>query len=331
MRALSKNTRIRFAVALLATLLVVAALGACSGAGGGGDSPQALLSDTFSSHSQIESGKIALALSLSASGAHGSAQPLSLRLTGPFQSEGAGKLPRFALTLQAAVGGHGIGAGATATGSALYVQLAGAWFSTPASTYKAIEEGFARASSQASSSKVQSTFSSLGIDPGKWLSNPTDAGTATVDGVQTVHLTAAVNIPAFLADVSKLSQAGSALGLASPVPGAGSISSSAIGELAKSIHSARVDVYTGKADHTLRRLEVDSTVVGTAQTQALLGGLHSAHVHLLLGFSDLNQPQSISAPANPQSPSQLLPALQQLVGGLEAASSGQSGTLQPLG
>jgi hypothetical protein len=295
--------------------LAAAVLGACSGSGGG-ESAQALLSDTFSSHSRIESGKLDLALALSASGQGAPSQPTSVHLSGPFQSVGHGKLPHFALALQASIGGHTLGAGATATGSALYLQVAGAWFATPASTYRALEEGFARASSQASASKVQSTFSSLGIDPGRWLSNPSDAGTETIDGVETVHLTAGVNIPAFLADVSKLSQAGSALGLAAPVPGGASISSSAIDELAKSIHSAHVDVYTGKSDHTLRRLEVGATVIGTAQTQALLGGLHSAHVHLRLEFSDLNRPQSIAAPANAQSPSQLLPALQQLFGAL---------------
>lgn len=323
MRALSKNTTYRAAVALAASALAAAALAACSGSGGGGG-PQALLSDTFSSHSQIESGKIDLALSLSANGSGAPTQATSVQLSGPFQSEGKGKLPRFSLALQASVGGHAFAAGATATGAALYVQIAGAWFSTPASTYKAIEEGFARASSQASGSKVRSTFASLGIDPARWLSEPSDAGTATIDGVQTVHLTAAVNVPALLADVSKLSQAGGALGLASPLSaplsGGGSISAGAIGELAKSIHAARVEVYTGKSDHTLRRLEVDATVLGTTQTQALLGGLHSARLHLLLAFSDLNRPQSIAAPANPQSASQLLPALQQLLGGALGAT-----------
>ena len=294
----------------------------------GGEDPQALLNDTFSGGGQIESGKLDLSLALSASGAGTSTKQLSVSLSGPFQSEGSGKLPRFALKLDAGVGGHGIGAGAIATGSALYVQLAGTWFSTPPSTYKAIEEGFAQASRQASIGKVRSTFSALGIEPAKWLSDPSDAGTATIGGVSAVHLTAGVNVPAFLADVSKLSRAGSELGLSGPLPGAASISSTVIDGLARSIHGARVDVYTGKDDHMLRRLEVNATVVGTAQTQALLGGLSSAHVHVLLEFSDLNQPQSISAPPNPQPASGLLPALQQLLGVLQGAGSGS--TLEPL-
>lgn len=271
-----------------------------------------------------------LLFTLSATGSGTTTKPLSVRLTGPFQSEGSGKLPSFALELDLNAGGHGLSAGARATGSALYVQLAGTWFSTPSSTYKAIEEGFAQASRQASTSKVRSTFSSLGIDPGRWLSNPSRLGSATVGGAATVHLTADVNIPAFLADVSKLSQAGSALGLASPVLGAGAISPSVIDELAKSIHSARVDVYTGQSDHLLRRLEVSATVAATSQTRSLLGGLSSAQVTVRLEFSELNQPQTIAPPPNPQSPSQLLPALQQLLGVLQGAGSGATGTLEPL-
>ncbi len=68
-----------------------------------------------------------------------------------------------------------------------------------------------------------------------------------------------------------------------------------------------MDVYTGQNDHLLRRLEVTATVSGTPQTQALLGGLSSADIKVLLEFSYLNKPQTISAPANPQPSSQLLP------------------------
>jgi hypothetical protein len=82
----------------------------------------------------------------------------------------------------------------------------------------------------------------------------------------------------------------------------------------------------------LRRLEVTAIVSGTSQTQALLGGLSSAKLKVLLEFSSLNEPQTISAPANPQAPSQLLPALQQLVGVLQGAAvgAGSGQTLEPL-
>jgi hypothetical protein len=323
LRALLKNTTVHAAVALTAVIFCAWLISACGGASG---SAESLLQDTFSGHTQIESGNVNLSFTLGASGQSAATKSLAVQLSGPFENSGAGKLPRFALQLQLSAAGHPLGAGATSTGSALFVQLAGTWFSTPDTTYRALEEGYAQATKRASTAKVRSTFSSLGIEPGHWLSNPTKVGATTVAGVQTVHLTASVDIPAFLADVSKLSQAGSTLGLASPVPGSsGSLSPTLVTELAKSIKSAHVDVYTGQDDHLLRRLEVTATVTGTSQTQAILGGLSSAEIKVLLEFSDLNKPQTISAPANPQPPSQLLPALQQLVGLLRGVGSSGSG------
>jgi hypothetical protein len=336
------NTTIRAAVALLALASCVCLLSACSGSSG---SAGALLSETFSGHTPIESGDVNLSFSLSATGKSTTTQPLAVTVTGPFENTGtpsgahpegrrqASKLPRFDLQLRLSAAGHPLSAGATSTGSALFVQLAGTWFSTPSSTYKAIEEGYAKATSTAATSKAHSTFSALGIEPGHWLTDPTQVGTTTIAGVQTVHLTAAIDIPAFLADVAKLSQAGGSLGLGSPVGGSSAALSPAIaGELAKSIKAAHVEVYTGQADHLLRRLEVTAIVSATPQTQALLGGLSSANLRVLLEFSSLNKPQTISAPANPQPPSQLLPALQQLVGVLQGASPGSTtgGTLEPL-
>jgi hypothetical protein len=111
-------------------------------------------------------------------------------------------------------------------------------------------------------------------------------------------------------------------------PGGGSLSPTVITELAKSIKSAHVDVYTGQGDHLLRRLEVSATVSGTPQTQAILGGLSTADVKLLLEFSDLNKPQTIAAPSNPQPPSQLLPALQQLIGLLQGVGGSSSSSVR---
>jgi hypothetical protein len=331
LRALLKNTIPRASVALLCAIFSVCLLSAC-GSGSSG-SAQSLLQETFAGRTQIESGQVNLSLALGAAGSSSSTKPLAVSLSGPFQSVGA-KLPHFALQLQLSTAGHNLQAGATSTGSALFVELAGTWFSIPASTYSAIEQSYAQATKKTSNAKVRSTFSSLGIEPGRWLSNPSNVGTATVGGVSTVHLTAGVNVPAFLADATKLSQAGSSLGLGS-VPGAstsgGTLSPTVVTELAKSIKSAHVDIYTGQSDHLLRRLEVTADVTGTPQTKSLLGGLSSATLTVRLELSDLNKPQTISAPSNPQPPTQLLPALQQLIGLLQGSSGASTGTtLEPL-
>jgi hypothetical protein len=316
------NTIAKAAVALLSMGLLSGALAAC---GGGGSTPSAssLVNDTFSSRANIESGQVNLALALAPSGASASSKSLSLRLTGPFQSSTAGKLPRFSLKLDLNAAGHPIQAGATATGSQFYVELAGTWFVAPSSTYKAIEQGYAQATKAASSGKARSAFASLGIEPRRWLAKPSTVGTTTVNSEAVYHVTAGVDTTAFLHDVSKLSQSGGALGTS--VPGAAAISPAAISELAKSISSAHVDVYTGKGDHLLRRLALVASLVSTPQTQSLLGGAGSAQVTFDLGLSQINRSQAISPPSKPRPFSELLPALQQLFGAL------QGSTASPLG
>src|SRR6202040_4361457 len=114
--------------ALTAVISCSWGVSACGGAPG---SVQSLLQDTFSGHTQIESGDVNLSFALGASGQSTSTKPLAVRLSGPFENTGtpsgaqAGKLPRFALQLQLSAAGHPLSAGATSTGSALFVQLAG--------------------------------------------------------------------------------------------------------------------------------------------------------------------------------------------------------------
>jgi hypothetical protein len=342
-RALSKNTTIRAAVALLLAICVACALSACGGSSG---DAQSLLNATFSSPRQIESANVNMSLSLgavgssAASGSSGAGKSLALHLSGPFENVGsssgaqAGQIPHFALQLALSTGGHTLPVGATSVGSALYVEIAGTWFATPASTYTAIQQAYTQATKRASNAKVHSTFASLGIEPGHWLSDPVEVGTTTIDGVQTVHLTATIDVPGFLTDVSKFSQAGSALGLGSATPGSSLFTPSAIGELSKAVKVAHVDIYTGKSDHLLRRLEIQATVLANAQTRSILSGLSSAEVKLLLELSNINKPQAITAPSKPESSAQMLPAIEQLLSTLEGSglSGGGSsaGGLEPL-
>ncbi len=331
MRALSKNTTIRAAVALLGAICATCALSACGGSSGSSGDAQSLLNATFSSPKQIESANVNMSLSLGPVGSSDASKSLALHLSGPFENVGSSseaqtsQLPRFALQVGLSTGGHTLPVGATSVGSALYVEIAGTWFSTPAATYTAIEQAYAQATKHASSAKVRSTFASLGIEPGHWLSDPVEVGTTTIDGVETIHLTATIDVPGFLNDVSKFSQAGSALGLGSATPGSSLFTPSAIGELSKAVKVAHVDIYTGKSDHLLRRLELQATVLANSQTRSILSGLSSAEVKLLLELSNINKPQTITAPSNPESSAQMLPALEQLVGTLEGSGIGSSG------
>jgi len=300
----------RGALALLAVIVLAGGLAACGG--GGSPSAQSLLDETFNSHKPIQSGRLDLSLALSPVAPVGSpapTSPLSVRLTGPFQSLGPGRLPRFALRLSLTdTRGRSLQAGAISTGERLYAELAGTPFLTPQSTARALQRGYAEASRAASSANARSSFAALGIDPGQWLIHPVLAGPGT--GAGTVHLVASLNVPRFFADVAKLSAAGRALGAGG---GPELLSQAQISALASSVRAARVDVYSGARDRLLRRLSLTAAVLATnAQARATLGGLRRATLAVVLQFADLNLPIRIAPPVNPQPVSRLVLDLQRL-------------------
>ncbi len=311
-------------VAVLATVLALASAIGLEACGGASPSAQTLLSDTFQSHKPIESGQIDLALKLAASGYAPLAQPVALQLSGPFQSLGAKRLPRFALQVSLALGGQPLKAGAVSTGSRLFVELGGSPFEAPAATVSAVQKSFAQATSSASAGKGSGTFASLGLNPSSWLEHPVDKGTVQIAGEQTTHIEAGLNVTRFLTDTDRLSGVGNSTGLSGAAPGLALLAPSEIPALSRSVKSARVDVYTGRDDHLLRRLSVSATVATDAKDRAALQGLRSASLSLQLGFTDVNKPQRIVAPSNPQPLSDLQGYLQQLgiLGSGSTASSG---------
>jgi hypothetical protein len=320
-RAHPPNTSRRAVVARAAGALAAAALavalGSCGG-GGGRQTAQTLLKDTFASHTPLASGRLDLSLALSASGSGGSlsrSDALALRLTGPFQSLGAARLPRFALKLRLrspriAAPGHTLRAGATSTGGRLFIELAGTPFLAPASTVSSLQRGYAEASRGASAPPSGSS-AALGLDPRAWLMHPRIAGSARIAGTETTHIVAAVNVTRLLADAQRLA-GGGRLGLGSAAPGSRLLSPTLASALSQSVRSARANVYAGARDHLLRRLALRVAVVPTVRTRGALGGLRRATFTLMLNLSGLNRPQAILAPRDPQPFSKLALALERL-------------------
>jgi len=301
---------------------VAGGLAACGE--GGSPSAQSQLQETFQSHKPIESGRIELSFALAPVGSPGtSAGAEALHLEGPFQSSGPGQLPRFALQISLSAAGHALAAGVTCTEDQLFIELGGTQFQAPASTVTALQQGYAQATRGSSSAASGSTFAPLGVDPGAWLVNPTVAGSADLEGTETVHIVAGLDLPRFFADAEKLSGAGGAVGLGAGAQGSGLFSTAVISALSRSVRSARVDVYTGAHDHLLRRLSLSVTIASTPATRSALGGLTSATLTLVLELSELDRPQTILAPSNPQPISQLPAVLERL--GLTGLAQGSGG------
>lgn len=311
-------------LALAAAALVLAACGGSSSGGGSGDA-QTLLRETFSGSHQIKSGKATIHLRVVATGDPSLQGPIEATISGPFQSVGAGELPKFDLALDASAQGQGIRAGLLSTSDRLFVTFDGTAYEAPAQLVSQLKASYKRDQQQQGASKQHTSLSALGVDPLGWLQDPTVVGTESVGGAQTDHISAKVNVNALLDDVDKLLARISSGGIPGVPAGArvpSSIPARARAQIAQAVKQATIDVWSGKSDHTLRRFALALDVVPPRGTP------RSVTLNLSVELADLNQPQTIAAPSSSRPLSELLGQFQGLLGGALGGSAlgGSSGS-----
>jgi len=310
--------RARAIVALLALAAAAVALAACgrSSSGGSGDA-QSLLRQTFSGVHQIRSGKANVQLRVAVTGDPSLQGPIEATIAGPFQSVGSDRLPKFELALDASAQGQDIKAGLTSTSDQLFVSFGGTAYAVPAQLVQRLEQSFAR-SQQQGSAQPKTSLKALGIDPLGWLQDATVVGTESVGGVQTDHISAKVNVGALLDDVDALLARISSGGIPG-IPAGGRVPSrlpaSARSEIEQAVKSATFDVWSGKSDHTLRKLTLALDVAPPR------GKVRSVTLNLSVELTDLNQPQTITAPSSSRPLSELLGQFSGLLGGALGGSA----------
>ncbi|HEX5927457.1 MAG TPA: hypothetical protein VFY45_26815 [Baekduia sp.] len=308
-------------LALLAALTmgVVACGGSDNKSSGADADATTLLKDTFGADHPIRSGRLDANLDVDLKGLARITEPLSLHLNGPFQSNGGKTLPDFALGLDLQGGEKPITVGAVFADGGGYLTIEGQAFDLGADLYKTFKTGYEKAKASASSKSAgdnQASLSALGISPLRWLQDPKNVGTEDIAGTQTVHLASGVNVAKLLEDISTLlgkakgvTSAGSAAtGTAVPM----SLTAQQRDVIAKSIKSAKVDVWTGAKDHTLRKVAVNVQVDVPKELRAKAGNLQTGHVIFQVTIAQLNQDQKIVKPANVRPISELRSALSDL-------------------
>lgn len=302
--------------ALLAALALAVSLAACgssSSGGSGSTDAAALLKDTFGANHPIRSGRIDADVDVNLPDVAQLSTPIKLHVNGPFQSNGGKTLPDFALGVDFDGGTNPVTVGAVFAQGGGYLTIEGQAFTLGSDIYKAFANGYLSAKKDAdkkSSDKSQPTLAALGIDPLRWLTDAKTVGSEDIAGTDTEHVSAGVNVDKLLTDVSTLlgkarsvtSSASSATGTNVPTQ----LSAAQRASIAKAITSAKVDVWTGRKDHTLRKVAVNVQ-------------LTKGHVIFDITLAQLNQRQTIRKPAGAKPISELRSALSQL--GLLGSSS----------
>ena len=321
---------------MIAAIVAVLALAACgsssSTSSSASGSAQSLLKQTFSSGHSVKSGVLAVDLTVNPTGSSTLSTPITLSVSGPFQSRGGGKLPQSDLTIGVSALGKKGSLGVISTGTAGYVNLSGVNYQLPAADFQKLQSSF----STTGGGSQDAGLAQLGINPLHWLTNPSIVGTATVGGASTTHIRAGVNVTALIADLNTFLTKTAKKATTAGVPT--SISPATGQKIAAAVKNATVDVWTGKSDSTLRKLTLALSVPVTGQASTELGGLTLAGIALTVGYSDLNQPQTIATPTNVHPYSEFTAKLQSLGAALEGALgssslglTGSSGTTSSTG
>jgi hypothetical protein len=320
----------------LATVLVaLLTLGLVAGCGGGDDAADSstdvkeLLDDTFSGGKTIESGKLDVSIDLESDGG----QPVAIKLAGPFQSEGAGRLPQLDLDASFAGGGQSIEAGITATEDQAFVSYGEDTYAIAAPVFQQFKAGYEEAAKQSSGQNDQ-TLASLGIDPRRWLTNAKNEGEAKVGDTDTIKITGDVDVPKLLEDVDAALEKVRALGVQGSDQLPERLTDEEKQQTAEAIERLNVEIYTGADDRILRRMVVGLGL--KAPEGQTTSGAQSVDVRFDLQLLEVNEDQDIEAPEGAKPFEELLARLQDLGIGLNnlgqlgaGGGSGSGGAADP--
>jgi hypothetical protein len=296
-----RKTSQRPAAALGAALLLLAAVLAACG-GGSGEDTSKVLDQTFASAQKVNSGRLTLDASAKLEGLAQLSGPVAVKMSGPFEGldekiADTGRIPRTDLDISTGVAGQTFRAGFASTGDKLYVNFRGTDYLVPDSQFRRLKQQLAQSQAQDAKTKTPD-LAALGIRPRNWLKDAKDKGTETIGGAETIHIRGGVDIGKMLQDFDRLLKRAGELNLSkqqlSQLPQG--IPSSAKDQIKNAVKKAELDIYTGKDDKVLRKLDarIDFEVPPNLRQQA--GGLSRGEVKISLAIADVNKPQTITAP-----------------------------------
>jgi hypothetical protein len=294
-------------LSVLAALALVAA--GCGGGGGDSGDARALIDDAFKT--PINSADVAINLSAKVEGVQQLSEPVSLKLSGPYQSNGKSKLPSFDWQVSVSGQGQAISGGLLSTGDNVFVNFQG-------SDYEVGKEQVAQLNQQLGQQNEGKTLEDYGINPQDWVTEPKDEGDEEVNGADTTHVSAGVDVSKMFNDFNKtIEQTSGAMGSSAPQQ----LSEQDIEKIEQVVKDPKIDIWVGKDDKKLRRMtvKVDFEIPEDQRTQ--LQGATGGTVDFSIDFSKVDEKKTITAPANPKPLSELT----QQLGGLGGAMPGLGG------
>jgi hypothetical protein len=287
----------RFRALVAALVIAVPIPAAVAGCGGGSSSnnedPNQVLKETFENSTKVTSGHLNISLSGSAEGT--TSGSLTATVDGPFQGDSSNPNSFPQLDLSAKISASGAGQSFSFDGSLIatkdnaYVEYQGQAYEVGTAVFKKFAQAYEQQAAQAQGGQSGSSFfKQFGIDPANWLTNVSNEGTTDVEGTSTIHVHGDADVPQIVSDLGKVAQR-------APGSTASALSPAQIKQIQSAIKSASVDVYSGTSDKLLRKLTLALTIQPPASANS---SVSSVNVDFSVTLSDVNSPQTITAPTN---------------------------------
>ncbi len=272
-----------------------------------------LLRDTFRNLDQVKSANLSAKLAVDGAG-----ESVTASLSGPFQTQGKGKLPKVQLDAKLEGGGQNFAAGVTWLGDKGYVNLQGTNYEVSGLIAKQLQAGYEEAAKQQKSGSANAML--LGIDFSKWLKNGRNEGEANVAGTDTIKLTGEADVAQVIADVQRLAEKAGTLNIPGTQDVPTKLTPAQEKEIVDAVKKFAIEVYTGKEDRILRKLVVSAELQDKASKQ-------TSHVVFELTLNGVGEDQDFSAPKNAKPFSALEKEIQGL--SLFGSSAGGGATTAP--
>lgn len=311
------------------TLLAICALALPAGAllagcGGddddaGGDDPQTVLDETFGNDTSVASGNVSITASVSAEGEQGGSFEGSL--SGPFQgnADDPTVLPQLDWTLEASGEGAGqsvdFSGGLVVTDDNAFVEYNDTAYEVGADQFGQIKElaeqqagaaegegatpSFSEACAQALQQAGATDTTPCDVDVSSWITNETNEGTEDVGGSDSVHISGDANVEQILTDIGEF---------ASVFPGAAEqgFDPSQLGAFSGAVSEATVDVYSTVDENLLSKFDINLAIDPSAIAGGAVIPVDSIDIAFGYEISDINEEQTIEAPADAQPIGELL-------------------------
>jgi hypothetical protein len=304
---LPSRSRLLVLVLAISLTLGVAACGSSSGGGGSSKNATELVNTAF--QHPIKAATIALNLNAQLQGISQLNGPISVQVTGPYQTN-SGKLPKFDLKAGITGGGQSVPLAIRSTGDNLFIQIQGNWYELGQDAVTKLNDQIA----QQRSNNPSKGFSAFGVNPLTWLKDAKTADDTTVAGEPVNHASATLDVGKLLNDLNQVASKANVSGTTKPPQ----LTAQQMQQIQEIVKDPQIDVYVSKNDQTLRRLAADVKFTIPADQQSKLQGLKGGEVKFSLEFSNVGQSVDVSAPSGAQP----LSSLSGLLGGSSLPGSG---------